>query len=86
MDSSSGLVAPLAAAAFKQIAADVAQGLARCEITMHAFDLGGQFDHGPQHVAAQCVSDDLRADALGLCGAISSAISSDRDWERNTSP
>ena len=61
MDSS-----PLAAAAFKQIAAAVAKGLVRCEITMHAFDRGGHFGDGPQHVAAQGVGDDLRADAIGL--------------------
>jgi hypothetical protein len=81
MDSS-----PLAAAAFKQIAADVAKGLVRCEITMHAFDLGGHFGDGPQHVAAQGVSDDLDAGALGLLRAISSAISSDRDWEEKYQP
>ncbi|CEE28431.1 Predicted protein (fragment) [Xanthomonas citri pv. citri] len=61
-----GLVTPLVAAALQQIATDAAQGLARREVAMHAFGLGGHFRYGPEDIAAQRMGDDLHAGALGL--------------------
>ena len=55
-----------AAASFKQIAADVAQGLARCEITMHAFDLGLCVDRRTEERHVVVVGQ--AATALGVCG------------------
>src|SRR3989344_2593662 len=48
------------------MAADAAQGLPRREATVCGPGLGGHLRNGPQHVAAQCVGEDVPADALVL--------------------
>src|SRR3546814_9597048 len=59
-----GLVAPIAARAFQQMAADVADGLTGHED--HDARLpGGDANHGPQNVAVQRVVDDFAASVFG---------------------
>mmetsp|Transcript_20222 Transcript_20222/g.37412 ORF Transcript_20222/g.37412 Transcript_20222/m.37412 type:complete len:431 (-) Transcript_20222:152-1444(-) len=70
-----GLVAPFAALAFQQMAANQGGRLSGCE-TQDTGLLGGDAHHRPQHVADQRVIDDLIARPLGFlsCGQLADQL------------